>query len=527
MIRGRILRTVAHLGFLVGIGILLSGCSTPQRSHHFIGKQKSHNVPIKPARLTLPQKHSVKNKPCDSGVLLASWNPGEEPGVVAPVKNQAVGKKPTLLLDLEAALHLATGNNLQIAFANEKIREAYARQDAAKTLWLPSISAGLSYNKHEGTLQASDGQVIEVSRSSLQTGAGTFAVGAGTPMVPGLAMKFHLKEALFEPHIAGQATAAQQQAATAVTNKTLLEVAVAYLEFLDAVQEEAIAKETSENAKQLAKLTTAFAKAGQGPQADADRAETELVIRQTALIRAKERADVAAARLVEILHLPHDTQLLPKEPTVVPLHLTTWQEHPHQLVATALTNRPELAESRHQVTKAILRLRQENTSPWLPSLLIGASYGGFGGSQGNGLDPYNDRFDLDAGLYWEVRNLGFGEQASRRTARSRLEQSRIREVQQMDRVARQVVQAMVKVKARQRRIEITQKGIRSAKGALKRDLKRIRQGQGLPLEAIESIRALDQARREYLRAVIDYNKAQFELQWAVGWLPQESKAQDG
>jgi outer membrane protein TolC len=46
---------------------------------------------------------------------------------------------------------------------------------------------------------------------------------------------------------------------------------------------------------------------------------------------------------------------------------------------------------------------------------------------------------------------------------------------------------------------------------------RIQQGQGLPIEALQSTQALLQARREYLRSVIDYNSAQFTLQRALGW----------
>ena len=41
--------------------------------------------------------------------------------------------------------------------------------------------------------------------------------------------------------------------------------------------------------------------------------------------------------------------------------------------------------------------------------------------------------------------------------------------------------------------------------------------EGLPIETLQSIQALDQARREYLRALVDYNAAQFRLQRALGW----------
>ena len=56
---------------------------------------------------------------------------------------------------------------------------------------------------------------------------------------------------------------------------------MAYLDLLRAYQQQAIAQETLEHARQLADLTAAFARAGQGAQADANRARAELAVRET------------------------------------------------------------------------------------------------------------------------------------------------------------------------------------------------------------------------------------------------------
>ncbi|MEM1062608.1 MAG: TolC family protein, partial [Planctomycetota bacterium] len=57
----------------------------------------------------------------------------------------------------------------------------------------------------------------------------------------------------------------------------------------------------------------------------------------------------------------------------------------------------------------------------------------------------------------------------------------------------------------------------AAADSYERNLRRIRDGQGIPLEVLQSLRAYEDAQREYLRAVIDYNEAQFTLGWALGW----------
>ncbi|HVW02557.1 MAG TPA: TolC family protein, partial [Planctomycetaceae bacterium] len=151
-----------------------------------------------------------------------------------------------------------------------------------------------------------------------------------------------------------------------------------------------------------------------------------------------------------------------------------------------------------------------------PSVLMGLSYGGFGGGFGSNISNFNNRMDADAIAYWELRNLGRGDQAARGESRSRLEQARYREIMTLDRVAREVVEAQTQVQARRKQIEIAREAIQSALNSHSRNLQRIENGKGLPIEVLQSIQALTQARREYLRAVIDYNRAQFGLHWALG-----------
>jgi outer membrane protein TolC len=59
--------------------------------------------------------------------------------------------------------------------------------------------------------------------------------------------------------------------------------------------------------------------------------------------------------------------------------------------------------------------------------------------------------------------------------------------------------------------------VQRATNSFKRNWLRVRDLEGLPIETLQSIQALDQARREYLRALVDYNTAQFRLQRALGW----------
>jgi len=422
-----------------------------------------------------------------------------------------------ITIDLPTALSMAVGQNPQIAFAAARYRESYARLNGAQRLWLPSIRAGVSFNNHSGNLQASDGNVLDVDRSSLQAGLGVQAVGAGTPAVPGVAAQFHTSDALFQPKIERNATAASQAATQTATNDTLLATALAHLELLRTAQQLRIAEETRDNSGQLAKLTKSFAQSGQGPHADADRAATEFTRRRNEVSRANEAWRVAGARMAELLRLDPTAEILPNEITVVPVNIVDHAAPVTELLAAGLSNRPELAEAHYLVGEAVQRYRREKFAPLLPSVLLGISQSRFGGGLGSEVDNYRDRFDLDATAFWELRNLGFGDVARTAENRARFDQARARQAAMMDRVAREIVEGHQQVRSRSEQIAVAESGVQYATNSYQRNMTRIHEGQGLPIEVLQSIQALDESRREYLRTIVDHNEAQFRLQRALGW----------
>lgn len=420
-------------------------------------------------------------------------------------------------IDLAAAVHLAGGESLAVALAREQTREANARVQAAEALWLPSIRLGLNYNKHEGVIQDVVGNAFRTSRGAFFNGLGAGAVGASSPAYPGLAANFHLADALIQPLAARQTAAARYDATTAARNDALLDGALGYLDLLNRAQDLAVATEARGRAAQLAELTGHFARSGMGTAADADRARAELSLRDVDLTRCREAYDVARARLAQVLRLDPTLKLVPTEEFVAPLELTAAELPVAELVARGLSSRPELAEHRHLVCAAVERLRRERYAPLVPSVLVGTSFGGFGAGLGGNISGYGDRFDFDAVAYWELRNLGAGDRAARGVAQSQLNQARVRQLAMLDLVAREVVEAHAAVTSRRRQIEAARAAVAAAQDSYRRNVDRIHGGEGLPIETLQSLQAWATAEREYVRAVIDFNAAQFRLQRAMGY----------
>lgn len=423
----------------------------------------------------------------------------------------------SMRLNLPTALSMIGGEHPAVGLAQWKVQEAYARLDQANILWLPSIQPGFSFDRHDGNLQPSDGSIVDVNRNSFQYGLGAGATGAGTTPLPGLVARFHLADAIFQPEIAEKAAWAKGHAVDAVLNEQLLKVASRYLDLLESEQNLRILEETRNHTTGLAKLTHDFAAAGQGLQSDADRMKTESALDENRVVSGRERIEIASARLSEALSVDAGQQIVPLDPTVVPIDLVSLDMEKGTLISTGLANRPELKEAQNLVAVACEQYKRQQYAPFIPSVLLGFSSGGFGGGLGNSLNDVGGRYDFDALVTWEIRNLGFGEGAARRETQAQVEQARFQKIRVLDKVAREIVEAHTQVIHRSENIKITKAGIKSAEESYQRNLSRIRDGQGLPIEVLQSVRALEDARRAYLTAVIQYNQAQFRLQWALGW----------
>jgi len=73
-------------------------------------------------------------------------------------------------IDLAGVLRLAGARDLDIALARQQVFQAIADLQRARALWLPSLFLGPTWYRLDGQVQAIDGKVMTVSRSSLSIG---------------------------------------------------------------------------------------------------------------------------------------------------------------------------------------------------------------------------------------------------------------------------------------------------------------------------------------------------------------------
>ena len=234
--------------------------------------------------------------------------------------------------------------------------------------------------------------------------------------------------------------------------------------------------------------------------------------------------EVASTKLVQLLVLDPNQVLAPIEPAESVFRLLADETPLDEMIVQGLHQRPELASSQELVQATLMRLKQARLRPLIPSMAFSYAGGGFGGGQNGFFGNFGTRGDATVSLYWELQNLGFTDLAIARRSLAENRAAMLRLVKVENQVAAEVAAAYKTRVAADRRMAQAAPEVAKAIESLRLNMLNIRRGAGLPgatrpIEVLQPIQALAQARTDYLHAVLDYNRAQFRLYHAIGWPP--------
>lgn len=446
-----------------------------------------------------------------------------------PAVPGAEGQGTPLPITLSAALALTDANPLDIQLADERVRIAAAQFDRAGVMWLPNLNFGVDYFRHDGQIQDIVGNVFPTSRSAVLVGAGPAAV-------------VNLSDAVYAPLAAKQGVQAAQADAQATRNDTTLAVATAYYNVQQARGEVAGAAESLRRAEDLVARAEKLAP-DLAPELEVNRAKTEAARRRVAVESAYERWQVAGADLTRLLRLQPGTLVEPAEEPSLTVSLIEPGTPVDELIAIGLTHRPELESRRAVIEAALVRVRQEEKRPLLPTVAVrgtgsntpGLAGGYFGGGVNNDVQNFGGRFSVNVQAVWELQNLGLGNAALVREREAESRRALLELLRTQDVVTAEVVQAHAQLDRAGKRLKAAEDGVANAVATAEKNLQGLGQtkrvGEQLvlvfrPQEAVAAISALDQAYRDFYQAVGDHNRAQFRLYRALGH-PGQAVCQTG
>jgi outer membrane protein TolC len=409
-------------------------------------------------------------------------------------------------IDLPTALRLAGAQNLDVQLARQRLAEAQALHDSALLQFFPWVSAGISYRRHDGLTQSTEGDILDVNKQAYAPGAA-------------LVGQWELGDAIYRKlaakqleHAAGHALEAQRQDSVAFAARDYFDLAFAQAAV--GVAREAVRISTNYEAQ-----VQAAVEAGVAFKGDALRVSVQAERNRLALRQATEQQRVAAARLAQTLHLDPSVELVARDIDLAPFTLVETNTTVNSLVQQALSARPELKQS-----QALVEAARENKNgavygPLIPSIGAQAFGGGLGGGRNGDTGNFGDQQDYFVGLGWRIGPGGIFDFPRQRSAKARLNSARLFMDKGHDEITRQVVEAFTRLQSQNEQINTARRGLTAAEEGLRLAQQRQEFGVGIVLENILAEQDLTRARTDYLKAVAEFNKAQFGLSKAVGAMP--------
>jgi outer membrane protein TolC len=429
-----------------------------------------------------------------------------------------------LPINLATALRLADARPLVIEAARAAVETEYGLFEQARVLWLPTLDFGVDYQRHDGGQQnVLTGQLIVGARNQFLAGVGARAI-------------FALTDAIYAPLAERQLLGARNLQVQTAKNDALLSVAVAYFDVQQARGVLAGTLDSVAKARDLARRVGALGR-GLAPRIEVERVNTLLADLEQQAASFRQDWRTSSATLTQTLRLDPAAVVVPLEPPHLQVTLIPPKETVDSLIPVGLTNRPELATQQAAVQATLVRLRQEQMRPLIPSLVLasnatpqGLLAAGVYGTGTNSLSHWAGRSDWEGAVVWELRNLGLGNRGLVIERRGEQRQALVELFRIQDLVAAEVAQAHAQVQAAAVRVGRAEAEVKSALASYEGNLKglseTVRAGELLqlvnrPQEVVAALQQLQQAYINYYTSTNDYNRAQFRLFRALGYPAQE------
>jgi len=442
---------------------------------------------------------------CALGLAVPAAARGQEPSPATPA-----GGGQTHAIDLVTALQLAGAKGIDIQIARERLNAAAADATSANLELVPWLSAGVAYRRHGGLTQDVVGDIVTADKDlSL----------AGTA----INLQVDVGEALFRSLAAKQTRQAAEHGLAGQRQETLLRAAEAYFDLLVAQASVTVAEEALRISREYESELHRAVDVGIALKGDELRVKVQSQRNELALEQAKEQRRILAARLSEALRLDPAVELVARDAELVPLDFVRPTEAVDSLVAEALSARPEVSEGRALVLAADENRKAAVYGPLIPTV-AGLAYVGelSGGPEGAAARSGGSR-DYVAAVSWRLGPGGILDVGRSRAAKARLGESQWALEKLKDAIAREVVEARTRVLSQEEQLDTARGALATAKEGF--DLARARKEfeVGVVLENILAEQDQTRARLDYVRALGEYDKAQYALGRALGRLGREGR----
>ena len=406
-------------------------------------------------------------------------------------------------IDLPTVLRLANAQNIDIQIARQRFAEAKAVYEGTLMQFLPWLAPGLSVARHENLIQDVTGNIIDVHKESYRPGLSFDA-------------RVDLGDAIYNSLAARQSVRAAGHGVEVQRQDSVLTAVQSYFDLAKAQAQVEVAKEAQRVAMSLERQLGNAVEAGIGYKGDALRAKTQTGQIELSLRHAVELQRTTGARLAEVLHLDPAVELIAREAELLPLSLIATNVALGSLIEEAQVKRPELRQIHALISAAVSAQNGSIVGPLIPSLGGQAYLGGLGGGMDHGPSRFGQSEDYSAFLFWRIGPGGLFDFSRIHLTKSRLESLKLGEKRIHDGITRQVVESFTRFRSLSDQLATVKRTLETAVEAEKLAEQRKESAVGAVLEDIQTQQDLTRARNDFVNVVVEFNKAQYALQSAVG-----------
>lgn len=401
----------------------------------------------------------------------------------------------TFPVNLETVLKLSGANNLTIQEYKLKHQEAIAKQSKAKEWWLPSIYAGATTHYLNGAAMNTDGRIFtNLDRNNIWSG---FGISAEIDFGKGIYKKLAAK----------QLVEAANYFSLAEKNKIILQSVETYFD----LQSEQLKYVALQNLVNQADLMSQQIKiqvdVGLRYQSEYLLANSNFNHLKFEMLQTKIEWQKKSATLSSLLNLSEDIRLISADTTLVPTFLSLEKTN-----TMDYTKRFEYMALNAELKSIELERKTINQGLLLPKLKISTDDGIFGAYSKELFNTYQ----INASLLWNLPlgRLSYKGDLKRYNVQILIQQNEIEQFK--NQYQKEMSTAIFQLQSTEEQIAIAKKALQSSTEALNQSIERQKLGTAKPFEVFQAQQFYLQAQIDYLKAVSEYNKAQFSLKVAKG-----------
>ncbi|MFT5668525.1 MAG: outer membrane protein TolC [Vicingaceae bacterium] len=422
-----------------------------------------------------------------------------------------VSAQDTIAINLETILKVGGAANLTIKEYKERQELSLAKLAKAKEWWLPEVYAGVQTHQLWGAAMNADGRFfLDVTRQNLWGGLGVNAT-------------WDFAEGIYNVKAAHLKSEANKNLTQAESNQQLLKMIHSYYDLMTAQLNFNAYESLVIQSDKIAQQIQIQLEAGLLYESDLLVAKSNKNHLQLEMFQAKKACNNASATLKKMLNIEQNVKMLSTDTSLLPLDFTAKLK---VVEDSAYRNRSEIKANEIHLISLETERKKYTTGLFIPELNIstyGSTYGRINGNVSPMFPAENPQTQqlyptgaLNVSVLWKIPLGALTYQGDKKIFDSKIRLNEIKTEQFKAQISEEIAHAKSDLQLSKDQIKTAKEALGFTSKALNQSMERQQIGTAKPFEVFQTQQFFLQAKLDFLKAVSEFNKAQYAFKVAKG-----------